>query len=118
MQEKVQLIGGIIAILAFLAGIIIKWARDRKDTEENKKSLQEVTSTLRKVSTDLLETKFDTKESNRLLTAVHRRMDTVEQEQRHQRDTQITHDAEIRFLKEEFKSLKDTQRFKLNQGQD
>ncbi len=111
-SNLITVITGIIGILSLFAAIIANWIRTGKTTADNKKSLADVTGTIQILANDVQETKFDTKEGNRLLTALHGRLDRVEQVNSKLRVNQIRLDERVKFLHSEFKSLKDTQKIR------
>ena len=112
-SDSLTVITGIVGILSLFAALVANWVRTKKDTNDNKKTLSEVTGSIRVLVSDLQETKSDTKEGNRLLKAVHERMDSVEKYNSRLRINQIRLDERVKFLHSQVKSLKDTQKFKI-----
>lgn len=112
LLDNLELAAKILGILGVFSALIVKWARDRKDLADTKKSQVETTATLKVLTRDLQETKADTKEGNRLLAAVHKRLDRVERDVRRTRIQQVRLEEKHEALRDQVKSLRDTQRIR------
>lgn len=111
-MPTIQEIGVISSIIVLFIGIVVKYTRDRIKLQETNRSQSEITIQLKTISRDVTEDKVLTAENNRLVTAVHNRLDRVERAYGKLRINQVRTEEQVKVLSEDMRRLKDTQKIR------
>lgn len=119
IENIVAITLGILSFFGIIIGIAVKIIRDRDKTQrlektqkETTSSISDITGALKVIGKDIIEDKQLSAENNRLITAVHSRLDRVERAYGKLKVSQVRYEERLNSYREELSRLRDTQKLK------